>query len=180
MGRGIAPTCRPSRIIYSFKSIDMTCGTITLATGIRASGQCSCSNSLGTSFKPSTGLKALPSRQSSFSAGPSPFCEGSARKCLSNRRGGSCLAVSSAEPPAELPAARTAIGRAPGRSLIVTRTAEATQGLEAPTASLSRVIYSTVQPTRIARTAGAGSGRHGSPFASIVPSIVSLIYCIYI
>ena len=68
------------------------------------------------------------------------------------------------------------MGRPPGRALIVTRTAEAAQTVEAPTASLSRVIYSTVQPTRLAaRSASAGHGRHGSPFASVVPSIVRIL-----
>lgn len=152
----------------------MNCATNTLAMGIRASGHCTCSTSLGSSFKASTGLKALPSRQSTFCGQTSPVCEVPTRRGQRIQRGGACLVVSSAEPAAELPAARTAMGRAPGRSLVVTRTAEVAQSLEAPTASLSRVIYSTVQPTRIARTAGAGSGRHGSPIASIIPSILVL------
>ena len=68
---------------------------------------------------------------------------------------------------------RTAMTRPPGRSLIVTRTVEIARPQEnTPTASLSRVVYATVQPARVART--AGTGRAGSPLSTAVTSIVRI------
>ena len=154
----------------------MTCSVLSNFSEARTARGCCCSTALFTPFvapiRPQTlrsqhsrfagahvaGTRALGSNASRTSEGFHPVCssiEGAAvQKSITTTS-----------------ATRTAMNRPPGRSLLVTRTAEAAQTLETPTASLSRVIYSTVQPARVART--AGTGRSGSPLSTAVTSVVS-------
>jgi hypothetical protein len=154
----------------------MTCGSLSNFGEARTARGCCCSTAL---FTPSTAPirpQTLRSQHSRFT-GTNVAVSRLRNHNISRPSQGFHLVCSSIEGAAvqkatiETSANRTALTRPPGRSLLVTRTLEAAQTLETPTASLSRVVYATVQPARVART--AGTGRSGSPLSTAVTSLVS-------
>jgi hypothetical protein len=155
----------------------MTCSMLLHLSEARTARGCCCSTDLFTPFTAPIRPQTLRSHHSRFTG-----TRVNSSRALENNTSRStassltvCSSIEGAAPQnvsSASSANRTAMTRPPGRSLIVTRTVEAPQPLEkTPTASLSRVVYATVQPARVART--AGTGRSGSPLSAAVTSMVS-------
>jgi hypothetical protein len=154
----------------------MTCSVLSNSVEARTARGCCCSTGLFTPFMAPIRPQTLRSQHSRFTG---EHVSGSRTLATNAPRLGQsfspvCSSIQGApvqNAASSSSANRTAMTRPPGRSLIVTRTIEAEPILETPTASLSRVVYATVQPARVART--AGSGRSGSPLSTAVTSLVS-------
>jgi len=155
----------------------MTCSVLSNFGEARTARGCGCSTALVTPFVAPIRHQTLRSQQSrlidTHVAHSRPLASNALRPTQGFRP--MCLSIEGAavqNSTSTSSATRTAMTRPPGRSLLVTQTVEATQTLETPTASLSRVVYATVQPARVARS--AGSGRSGSPLSAAVTSAVSM------
>ena len=152
----------------------MLSGAVLVCGEGRSAVICGCSQPLRSSFVPSSALHCsharIPTQLQRCASVSAPLSDRWATSVVGpiSRADGGLTASSS--------------GRAPGRSLFTTTTTTTTQTVESTegsmvdsrAASLSRVLYSTAQPSRLARTA-AGSGSSGSPLSSVFPSVVRII-----